>query len=455
MPENLFRNIPTRQVAFFPRKYHGHISNPGMGIISMAISDHMVTGYTPADRSRKDMEPNFTLTKDMLRKVLRLPFIDNIYIRAAWKDVQKEPGRLCLSPSVEMAIKETVKAGKSLGLRVMSCSPSNPDQHLVPESIADKMRFLPMAYPDLYYGPSPKLMPDYTENYMKYWDELLHLLGERLDTLPNLQYVDLSGFGLWGEGHHGSDDHLYTEDSHGEILQRLINSHQNAFRNTPMVVNLHMIEKWKAGQRALAEGCWVRRDSYYDYFKAHQAIDGLNRHPDAGMIFETIIPGCGAPDKGAAFSPSNLNCAYGMCDYGAHFATVGFNCLDTLYAAEHESELFTVFSENIGYRLRPSIIWQTMDDKKQLILGIVNDGAAAPPGKICIEAESNGHRSSTEADGGRFGQRMQVIALPLPDGHDRQITLKLWLTLGQKTYPVRIAADIGSREAPYELKIYL
>ncbi len=68
------------QIAYF-KPYQGHIHNPGMGIISMAISDHMVTGYTPQERAENDRKRPFRLTEKMLEEVTALPYIDNLYIR--------------------------------------------------------------------------------------------------------------------------------------------------------------------------------------------------------------------------------------------------------------------------------------------------------------------------------------------------------------------------------------
>ena len=93
--------------------YKGHIHNPGMGIITMAVSDHMTTGYTPQERAVGDRKKPFSLTEKMLDEVTALPYIDNIYIRVGWNDVQKEKGRLELIPEFEMAVEAAQKAGIS------------------------------------------------------------------------------------------------------------------------------------------------------------------------------------------------------------------------------------------------------------------------------------------------------------------------------------------------------
>lgn len=79
----------SEQIAYFG-PYQGHIHNPGMGIVSMAVSDHMITGYTPEARREGDARKPFRLTEKMLEQVTALPYVDNLYIRVGWNDVQKE-----------------------------------------------------------------------------------------------------------------------------------------------------------------------------------------------------------------------------------------------------------------------------------------------------------------------------------------------------------------------------
>lgn len=454
--DNRFRGRDSVQIAYF-RPYKGHIHNPGMGIISMAISDHMVTGYSGYDRAKADHEKPFILTRKMLQEVNRLPYIDNVYIRVGWNDVQKRAGRLELCPEFEMAVEEAKSAGKSWGFRIMQCSPSNPSRHLLPEFLEDRIPMVEM-YDDGTYGPRPKMMPVYTEEYLKYWDEMLHLLGERFDGDQKLEYADISGFGLWGEGHHGGERDFGNPVQMNAVLERLIASHKSAFPRTPMVMNLHLSECWKAGQDALAEGCWTRRDCYYGWFQAYHAQDGLNRKKNAAMIFETIMPGlCMEDDEDPSYRHSSLDTADSMCDYGANYATVGFNPLDTLYAAHMIPQLYQPFKQRLGYRLRPSIVWKirNTDGDCSLVLGMVNDGCANPPGMLTFIAESNGRTAQVTKEGGEFTGRMKLVEVPLPQGHSDEITLRMKIRMAQKEYAVRFAAEIGSMRAPFELHVNL
>lgn len=438
--------------------------NPGMGIVSMAVSDHMVTGYTPEARAAADLKKPFELTKEMLKEVTALGYIDNLYIRVGWNDVQREQGKLSLSPAFEMAVEAAEEAGLSWGFRIMQASPSNPTKHEVPNFLADRLPLHPY-YNGQTFGPRPKMLPLYTDEYLNYWNEMLMLLGERFDQSPSLEYGDMSGFGLWGEGHHGCNVSpgvwevldLDPPERVEKIIGTLIESHLAAFPSTPMVLNQTFVE-YGAGRKAIADGCWVRRDSYYYWFQAHEAEAGLFRRGDAAMIFETVMPGIDInDDDDASFRHNYMEVPDKMCDYGANYGIIGFNPLDTLYADHVVPRLFSAFKKRVGYRLRPSVVWKirNQDERWSLVLGMVNDGCANPPGDLTIFAESNGCKSSTVVNGAHLANRMYLVELPLPDEHSDIVYLSMHLQLGKKTYPVRFAVDERKSEAPYELRVNL
>lgn len=461
-------NIPdgrvSEQVAYF-KPYKGHVRNPGMGIISMAISDHMVTGYSPQQRAANDFKKPFKLKEKMLEEVCRLPFIDNLYIRVGWNDVQKAEGRLDIIPEFEMAVEAARRAGITWGFRIMQASPSNEREDLLPDFLRGRLPVYPY-YDGAFYGPSPKKLPLYTEEYLQYWNEMLQMLGEKYDSDLSLAYGDVSGFGLWGEGHHGChvkpeepvvDLELDSRERTEEIVGTLIDSHRKAFPKTPMVLNL-VLSEYKAAQDAIQNGCWVRRDSYYHWFTAEHAARGLMKRGDAAMIFETVMPGIEMEDnKDAAFRRNYMELPDKMCDYGAAYGIVGFNPLDTLYAAHMMPGLFDTFSERAGYRLRPSIVWKATDPDggRSLILGMVNDGSANPPGTVSFTAEGIGGKTQVQVNGANFSGRMYLVELPLPEGCGSIVELSMTLTMGGKCMPVRFAADTGEGKAPEKLRIFL
>ena len=146
-----------------------------------------------------------------------------------------------------------------------------------------------------------------------------------------------------------------------------------------------------------------------------------------------------------------------MCDYGAAYGIVGFNPLDTLHADHMVPQLFDAFKNRLGYRLRPSICWKVLqeDGSQSLVLGMVNDGVANPPGIVIFKAESKGKISSVSVEPGTLGGRMALVELPLPENCGDKVVLSMDIVIGQKRRPVRFAAEVRSGQAPYELNICL
>ncbi len=363
-----------------------------------------------------------------------------------------------------MALEAAEEAGLSWGFRIMQASPSNPPEHLLPDFLAQKLPTHPYIN-GCSYGPWPKLLPLYTGDYLKYWAEMLALLGDRFDADPLLEYGDVSGYGLWGEGHHGcevrpgvyEDLVLDSPERTEEVIGTLIRGHRAAFPHTPAVVNLVMAEH-EPVRRAIREGCWVRRDSYYRWFEAHHAEAGLLRRGDAAMIFETVMPGMDLEDaQDPAFRHTSLELPRRMCEYGANYGIVGFNPLDTLYAAHVMPQLFDAFREKVGYRLRPSIVWKVErpDGRQSLALGMVNDGCANPPGNLLFSVRCGDRECTVSESGARFAGRMVPVEIPLPEGAGDRADLSLRLDIQGKVRPVTFAAEDGSGSAPYVLHIQL
>jgi hypothetical protein len=102
--------------------------------------------------------------------------------------------------------------------------------------------------------------------------------------------------------------------------------------------------------------------------------------------------------------------------------------------------------QRLGYRVRPSLIWQRKRyDTMELILGIVNDGVAGVPGVLGIYAESmdgsvqlGGNLDAGQPYAGHFRQGSII----LPKGMDgQQIKLRAELEVKGVKRPVRWACQ--------------
>ena len=102
--------------------HEGPVPNPGMGINAYVLSDHMHTHYDPTDWNRREALPPDPLDRATFDRVLELPYVDNLYLRSEWRDVQKQQGKLDLPEAWKWVLEAAEKKGKRWSFRIMNCS---------------------------------------------------------------------------------------------------------------------------------------------------------------------------------------------------------------------------------------------------------------------------------------------------------------------------------------------
>ena len=78
--------------------------------------------------------------EDHVEKMASLPFVDVLYIRCEWRDVQKRPGRLDLNPIWKLTLDAAKNYGQRVGFRVMlSNTVFQPKQLAMPDFVQQKV----------------------------------------------------------------------------------------------------------------------------------------------------------------------------------------------------------------------------------------------------------------------------------------------------------------------------
>src|ERR1700735_190642 len=172
--------------------------NPGLGLV----------GYTweEGGPSVAVREGRQTL-EEHVEKMASLPFVDVLYIRCDWRNVQKQAGRLDLDPVWDLTMAAAKRHGLRVAFRVQSSNTVfQPQQLALPE-------FLQARVPLVKIGAMGKhgdsglsggatgnwIEPRYDHpEYQKALAELNHLLAERFDGDPLIEWVDMMHLGFWG-----------------------------------------------------------------------------------------------------------------------------------------------------------------------------------------------------------------------------------------------------------------
>jgi len=102
--------------------------------------------------------------------------------------------------------------------------------------------------------------------YLEALERLIQALAARYDGNPNVAYIDIGTFGLWGEGHTLSSSRLSPEQTE-KAVKAQINLYTKHFKNTLVCINDDVAGPHAPGRRfplteyALSKGLTLRDDS--------------------------------------------------------------------------------------------------------------------------------------------------------------------------------------------------
>lgn len=423
-----------------------------------------------------------------VEKMAALPFVDVLYIRCDWRDVQSRAGRLDLSPVWEATFDAAKRHNLRVAFRIQLSSPNiQPEKLSLPDFLHDKVPIVNIGGESREHHAGHDFHePRYdSPEFQDAFRELNQLLAERFDNNPQLEYMDLMMYGFWGEGHTNDlrnpfPDYATAEKTFTHMTQLQI----DAWKHTPLAVNtepdISSVGNREVQDMAVRAGCWLRSDSLI-MDEPIQIEELANRPAWIATILEDgenrhhVLPEY-ADDEQACLSklPASIlryvgtdNEAYPADDYphriggpirGPYRETAGFHALDigTNYFGlwteaeniqryyEKYPESLRALEQRLGYRVRPSLIWQRKRyGTMELILGIANDGVAGVPGILGIYAESldgkikvGGNLDAGEPQAGK----MRQASILLPTGMDgQQIILRAELQVKGVRRPVRWA----------------
>jgi hypothetical protein len=171
------------------------------------------------------------------------------YDRWYWDTLEPEQGKVRWE-IIDLALAEARRHGQRLMIRLMPYS--SDQQHPLPKWYRDSGAR--RANSDS--SEDGKIwQPDFSDPlYFKYWGALVTEAGRRYDGHPDLDSVDISTIGYWGEGWS-----YYMPES--PVQNKLIDIYLKAFRMTPLLMNFDQPEALKY---ATAHGAGWRLDCWGD-----------------------------------------------------------------------------------------------------------------------------------------------------------------------------------------------
>lgn len=363
-----------------------------------------------------------------VERMASLSFVDLLYIRCDWRDVQTRPGKLDLNPVWKLTLDAAKAHGKRVAFRVMlSNNVFQPKRLAMPDFLAGKVPVVAIGRARDLGGSAGYREPRYDHpEFLRAFRELNELLAAEFDGHAQVEFVDLMMYGFWGEGHTSDlpgpfPDYLTAERTTLGMTKLQL----EAWKKTPLAVNtqpdISRVGNREVQDMCVREGCWLRSDSILNIEEPLQIEMLANRPPWLAVVMEdgehrnydvNTIP------RDAAGINEREKAMLHVLDLGANYWslwTEGENL--ERYHAQYPRG-FSTLQQRMGYRVRPSWVWQRKrDGASEVIACIANDGVSGVPGvlRLSLESRDGKFRMTGGLDAGQpFGGRIREASFVVP-----------------------------------------
>jgi len=384
--------VPGSYVVMATTRSKEIVPNYGMGL-TVYVSGDVGPPRIPGESLEKSLED-----------LVKMPFVQKIFMRPDWREVQKRPGRLDFPDYWKITFDLAEKYNKPVAFRIMLENPDVPYLG-VPEYLVDKIPYVKLkgdwkARPDSVRAKKEHKMPRYDDPaYQAAFEELNMLLAENLNGHPLVEYMDTFMYGFWGEGHswpfegNPFPDNITAE----QTWMKMFDIQQKYWTKIPLVTNTQP-DFSRVGNSELLDMTirshnWIRTDTIYIENSQIEALS--NRPPWIAAISEVGITTGNAEDLNIDEGVTlNENIISHVMDMGANYWSVwnwhNIAAKNILGYYEKYPEPVDEIARAIGYQVRPSWIWYfEKADHPGLIIGFTNDGIAAVPGILHVSIFSD------------------------------------------------------------------
>jgi hypothetical protein len=407
------------------------VRNPGLGLVGYAWEEG-----GPSLAARKGGES----LERHVENLASLPFVDVLYIRCDWRDVQQRPGRLDLAPVWRLAREAAKQHGLRFAFRVMmSNTVGQPGRLAIPD-------FLQERVPAPVIGRGP-LHPDdarhvewrepayYHPAFQAAFRELNELLAAELDNDEYVEFADLMMYGFWGEGHTHTfpppfPDYATARDTFLAMTALQLET----WKRVPLAVNtqpdISNVGNREVQELALGAGCWLRTDSVL--VEEPVQVDAIAGRP--ATTAAVIEDGYYRQYAGDAETVSGLErTMLHALDMRANYWSLWTEADNLASWQALRPGVIARMQARLGYRVRPAWVWQRRRAGGiEIIVAVANDGVADVPGTLrLVVSTPDGRqlRSGGLDPGHPAAGRLRLASLPLPGGTVPEVRLAAQIEL--------------------------
>jgi hypothetical protein len=389
--------IPTDEVVMTTIPSDEVVPNYGKGLVTYITAD-MGTEEIKSDNIPQAIED-----------LVKFPLGQQLYIRPTWREVQPRPGRLELPEYLQLVLDLAKKYQKRVGMRIQMSAPDYTHEPALPDFVLEKVPKVDLvlaansedraAAQRYLNNPNGRYQPRFDHPFFQQaFAELVGLLAAEFNGNPLIEFVDTFMYGFWGEGHTWPfantpfPDYQTAERTWIHMLEVQLEN----FTKTPLLTNTQpdysRVGNSEVLDRTVRSNNWIRSDTI---FIENEQIEALsNRPPWIAALLEQGIPGKppSALTTEDGVSPVD-NMISHVIDVGANYWSLWnfhqISAKNLLSYYQAFPKWFDRINRRIGYRVRPTMIWQYEDaGYVGLIVGFANDGIAGVPGVLRVTVES-------------------------------------------------------------------
>jgi hypothetical protein len=374
--------------ALFTTPSEKPIRNRGLGLVAYTWEE---SGPSLAVRAGKRS------LEDQVEQTASLPFVDVLYIRCDWRNVQSRPGRLDLDPVWSLTLDAARRHGLRVAFRVQLSNPEfQPKEIALPEFLRSRIPMVKIGSLAR-RGNAEYVEPRYDHpEFRKAFSELNQLLSAEFDGNPLIEWMDLMQYGFWGEGHTSSlpspfPDYVSAEQTFAEMTSEQLDSWNKTLLAVNTQPDISHVGNRRIIDMAMRMGAWQRSDSIF--LEEPIQIDEIaNRPPWLGAIMEDgdlrHYDVAKLTLDSAGVNPMENRMLHTL-DLRANFWALWTESENLKRYNERYPRGFERLRANLGYRVRPAWVWQRKRySTTELIVSIVNRGVAAVPGVLWLTAQT-------------------------------------------------------------------
>lgn len=185
------------------------------------------------------------------------PGLSTVYLRIPWIYIQPEKERF-IWETLDTPAQRWIEKGKKVAFRITATE--NWMKQATPQWVFDAGA-VPLE-------ANGYIEPDYAHPvYLREVENFIRIMAKRYDADPNVAFIDIGHFGMWGEGHTIMTSPIHGKEWGMDVQKRIIDVYCKHFKNTLLCISDDYAGHDKPGKQfpitdyAYSKGITIRDDS--------------------------------------------------------------------------------------------------------------------------------------------------------------------------------------------------